>query len=161
MPGPDRWRAAEQRRRKLAERLARDLAHPDPQAPPGALSDFVSGTMGRVRWTSAIDAQIAFDQAPSLIAFGGEYRRVQGRGGVVLVVHCGEGSMDDWSLVVPYEPFAAPVLVCLDDMGEHCMGVYGDSAEARDALSTLHVRVLGAFDNRQRAIARGSLPPAA
>ena len=159
MPNPDRWRAAEQQRRKLAERLGRDLAHPDPDTPPDALSDFVAGTVVRVRWQSAIDAHIAFDQAPSLIAFGGEYRRFAGRGGVVLVIHGVEDSMDDWSLVVPYEPFAAPVLVCLDDMDEHCMGIYGDSPEEHDALSTLHVRLIGGFGNRQDAIARGSLPP--
>jgi hypothetical protein len=159
MPDPDRWRAVEQRRRELAERLARDLAHPDPDAPPDTLSDFVAGNVVQVRWVSAIDAHIAFDQAPSLIAFGAEYRRFEGRGGVVLVVHCVEDSMDDWSLVVPYEPFTTPVLVCLDDMDEHCMGVYGDSPEARDALSRLHVRLIGAFGNRQDAIARGTLPP--
>ena len=159
MPGPDRWYAAEQQRRKLAERLARDLAYPDPDAPPDTLSDFVAGAVVRVRWASAIDAHIAFDQAPSLIALGGEYRRFEGRGGVVLVVHSSEGGMDDWSLVVPYEPFTTPALVCLDDMAEHCMGVYADSTEAREALSTLHVRLIGAFGNRQGAIARGSLPP--
>jgi hypothetical protein len=158
VPDPDRWRAAERRRRRLAERLARELAHPDPDAPPGAMSNFVAGTVVRVRWASAFEAQIAFDQAPSLIAFGAEFGRVEG-GGVVLVVHCIQDSMDDWSLVVPYEPFAAPVLVCVDDMAEHCMGIYGDSPEARDALSTLHVRLIGAFGNRRDAIARGSLPP--
>jgi hypothetical protein len=111
-----------------------------------------------VRWASATEAQIAFGQAPSLIAFGAEFSRVEGRGGVVLVVHCIEDSMDDWSLVVPYEPFGAPVLVCVDDMADHCMGIY-DSPEARDALSTLHARLIGAHGNRRDAIARGSLPP--
>ncbi|RFS40472.1 hypothetical protein D0Q02_30590 [Micromonospora craniellae] len=85
MPDPRRWRAIEQRCRKLAEGLGRDLAHPDPDAPPGTLSDFAAGAIVHVRWASAIDAQIAFDQAPSLIAFGTEYQRFQGRGGVVLV----------------------------------------------------------------------------
>jgi hypothetical protein len=159
MPGPGRWAAVERRRRALAERLARDLAHPDPDAPPGTLSDMVAGAMVRVRWASAIDAQIAFDQAPSLIALGSAFQRLQGGGGVVLVVHCLADSMDDWSLVVPYEPFGTPVLVCLDDMGDHCLGVYGDSPQARDALSTLHVRLLAAFGNRSDAIARGTLPP--
>ena len=159
VPDPDRWRAAERRRRKLAERLARELAHPDPDAPPGAMSNFVAGTVVRVRWASAIEAQTAFDQAPSLIAFGAEFRRVEGRGGVVLVVHCIQDSMDDWSLVVPYEPFGAPVLVCVDDMTDHCMGIYSDSPDARDALSTLHTRLIGAFGNRRDAIARNSPPP--
>lgn len=158
MHDPDRWRAIEQRRRKLAERLGRDLAYPDPDAPVGTLSDFVAGTMVRVRWASAIDAHIAFDEAPSLIAFGGEYRRIEGRGGVVLVVHCPEDSIYEWSLVVPYEPFRTPVLVCLDDMGEHCMGIYGDTPEARQALPDLQVRLIGGFANRQHAIDTGYFP---
>ncbi len=158
MPDPDRWLRIERERRALAERLARDLAHPDPDAPPGALSDFVAATMVRVRWDSAIDAHVAFDQAPSLIAFGSQYQRIEGRGGVVLVVHCIPDSMDDWSLVVTYEPFGAPVLVCLDDMGDHCMGVYDDSPTARDALSTLHLRLIGAFGIRRDATTAGSPP---
>jgi hypothetical protein len=68
--------------------------------------------------------------------------------GVVLYVHCVEDSMDDWSLVVPYEPFGTPALVCLDDMGEHCMGVYGDSPEAHDALSTLHIHMARRYSTR-------------
>ncbi|HEY2673119.1 MAG TPA: hypothetical protein VGJ07_22515 [Rugosimonospora sp.] len=159
MPDPGRRAAAERRRRALAERLARDLAHPAPDAPPGTLSDLVAGTVVRVRWVSAIDAHVAFDQAPSLIALGSAYRRIEGRGGVVLVVHCIPNNMDDSSLVVPYEPFSSPVMVCLDDMADHCMGVYGDSPEARDALSTLQVRLLTAFGGRSDAIARGTLPP--
>lgn len=158
MPDPDRWRAIEQRRRKLAERLAWDLAHPDP-AKPGAMSDFVAGTVVRVRWASAIDAHAVFDEAGSLIAFGGDYRLIEGRGGVVLVLHCPQDSMYDWSLVVRYEPFRTPVLVCLDDMGEHCMGIYADSPEARQALSDLHVRLIGGFANRQHAKDIGFLPP--
>jgi hypothetical protein len=159
MRGPEYWRAVEQRRRKLAERLARDLAHPNPDAPAGTLSDFVAGTVVRVRWASAIDAQIAFDQAPSLIGSGGEFLRFEGRGGVVLVVHCIADSMDDWSLVVPFEPFAAPVLVCLDDMDGHCMGVYGDSPEASEALSTLYGRLVAGFAAREDNIDKGLLPP--
>ncbi len=161
MPGPEHWRAVEQRRRKLAERLARDLAHPDPDASAETLSDFVAGTVVRVRWASAIDAQIAFDQVPSLIGMGGEFLRFEGRGGVVLVIHCIADSMDDWSVVVPYEPFGAPVLVCLDDMDEHCMGVYGDSPQASEALSTLYVRLVAAFARREDSIAKGLLPPKA
>jgi hypothetical protein len=79
---------------------------------------------------------------------------VEGRGGVVLVVHCLEDSMDDWSLVVPYEPFTVPVLVGLDDMRVHCTGIYDDSPEDRDALSTLYVRLL-AFGIRHDAIRSG------
>jgi hypothetical protein len=36
MPDPDRWRPVEQRRRELAERLAQDLAHPEPHLIPAA-----------------------------------------------------------------------------------------------------------------------------
>ncbi|MEV6926719.1 hypothetical protein AB0M46_19750 [Dactylosporangium sp. NPDC051485] len=159
MPDPDRWHAMEQRRRKLAERLGRVLAHPNPDDRPGTLGDVVAGAAVRVRWPSAIDAHIAFDQAPSLIGMGAQYQRFAGRGGVVLVIHCIADSMDDWSLVVPFEPFTAPVLVCLDDMDGQCLAVYDDSPEARDALSTLHVRLLRAFGDRQAAIDAGTLPP--
>ncbi|QOC90316.1 hypothetical protein [Micromonospora craniellae] len=77
---------------------------------------------------------------------------------LVLVLHCPEDSMYDWSLVVRYEPFRTPVLVCLDDMGEHCMGIYADSPQARQALSDLHVRLIGGFANRQHAKDTGLLP---
>jgi hypothetical protein len=48
MPDPDRWRAVEQLRRELAERLALTWPHPDPDAPPDTLSDFVAGTVVQV-----------------------------------------------------------------------------------------------------------------
>ncbi|NLU81091.1 hypothetical protein HCA58_22640 [Micromonospora sp. HNM0581] len=155
----DRWRAAEQGRRRLAERLAWELAHPDPVAPPDALSDFVAAAAMQVRWASAIDAQTAFDHAPRLVALGGEFGRVEGRGGVIVFVHCLEGGMDDWSLVVPYEPFTGPVLVCVDDLGDHCMWISEEDPQAREALSRLRTEIELAFTTRTTLITRGSLPP--
>jgi len=153
----ERWRAVERRRRKLAERLARDLAHPDPDAPPGALSDFVAATAVQVRWAPAIEAQMAFDQALRVVALGGEVGRVEGRGGVVLWVHAVED--DFWSLVVPFEPFDGPVLVCTDDFGDHAMWISEDSPESREALSTLHTGLIVALETRRDLIAKGTLPP--
>lgn len=154
----DRWRAAEQRRRKLAERLAWDLAHPDPAAPRETLSDFVAGAAMQVRWQATIEAQIAFDQAPRLIALGGELGRVEGRGGVILWVHCLPDGMDDWSLVVPFEPFTGPVLVCVDDLADHCLWISDDDPQAREALSRLQIEVGLALDTRRELIAKGDLP---
>lgn len=159
MVDDDRWRAAEQRRRKLAERLAWELAHPDPDAPPGALSDFVAATAMQVRWASSIDAQIAFDHAPRLIAFGEEFGRLQGRGGVILYVHCLEDGPEEWSLVVPYEPFTGPVLVCADDLEDHCMWISEDDPQAREALSGLRTGIELALAARAELIAKGGLPP--
>jgi hypothetical protein len=159
MANANRWRVAEQARRRLAERLAWELAHPDPDAPPGALSDFVAATAMQVRWASAIDAHTVFDHAPRLIALGGGVGRVEGRGGVVLYVHCLEGGMDDWSVVVPYEPFTGPVLVCVDDLGDHCMWISEDDPQAREALSRLRTEIDLAFATRATLIAKGSLPP--
>ncbi|MEQ4301552.1 hypothetical protein ABNF97_09190 [Plantactinospora sp. B6F1] len=155
----DRWRAAEQRRRKLAERLAWELAHPDPDAPPGALSDFVAATALRVRWASSIEARTAFDQAPHLIAFGEKFGRLQGRGGVILYVHCLEDSLDEWSLVVPYEPFTGPVLVCVDDLEDHCMWISEDDPQTQKALSDLRTGIELALTTRAELIVKGSLPP--
>lgn len=152
-----RWQEAERRRRKLAERLARDLAHPDPDAPPGALSDFVAATAVQVRWARNVEAQIAFELAPRVVALGGEVGRVEGRGGVILWVH----SLGDdfWSLVVPFEPFDGPVLVCTDDFGDHAMWISDDSAESREALTTLHTGLIRALETRREQIAKGTLPP--
>ncbi|RFS45038.1 hypothetical protein D0Q02_18580 [Micromonospora craniellae] len=155
----DRWRAAEGRRRRLAERLAWELAHPDPDAPRDGLSDFVAAAAVRVRWASAVDAQVAFDHAPRVIALGGRFGRVAGRGGVVLYVHCFEGGMDDWSLVVPWEPFAGPVLVCVDDLEDHCMWISEDDPPAREALSLLRTGIELAFGTRAALTADGGLPP--
>ncbi|MFI6759456.1 hypothetical protein ACIBF5_10000 [Micromonospora sp. NPDC050417] len=153
------WRKDANRRRKLAERLAWDLAHPDPAAPRESLSDFVAGAAMRVRWASAIEAQIAFEQAPRLIGLGGELGRVEGRGGVILFVHCLRDGLDDWSLVVPFEPFTGPVLVCVDDLADHCLWVSDDDPQAREALSRLHTEITLALDTRRELDARGGLPP--
>ncbi|MFI9638969.1 hypothetical protein ACIG87_02715 [Micromonospora sp. NPDC051925] len=155
----DRWRAAERRRRGLAERLAWDLAHPNPDASRSALGDFVAATAMRVRWASAIDAHTAFDHASRVIALGGEFGRVEGRGGVIVYVHCLEGGVDDWSLVVPYEPFIGPVLVCVDDLDDHCMWISEDDPQAREALERLRTEMELAFATRATLIANGSLPP--
>lgn len=155
----DRWRAAGQRRRRLAERLAWELAHPDPDAPADGLSGFVAGSAMQVRWASAVEAQVAFDHAPRLIALGGEFGRVEGRGGVIVYVHCLDGGMDEWSLVVPYEPFTGPVLVCADDLEDHCMWISEDDPPGREALSLLRTEIELALATRATLIADGSLPP--
>jgi hypothetical protein len=153
----DRWHAVERRRRKMAERLARELANPDPDAPSGALSDFVAATAVQVRWARNVEAQMAFDEAPRVVALGGEVGRVEGRGGVVLWVHSGED--DFWSLVVPLEPFDGPVLVCTDDFGGHAMWITEDGAESEEALSKLHTGLMVALETRRELIAKGTLPP--
>lgn len=164
VPAPQRWsaewwRAVERRRRRFAERLASELAHPDPDGPPGAMSDFVAGAVvGVESWPAAIEAKIAFDEAPTLIKFGAPFGWIEGYGGVVLWVHSPVD--DDWSLVVPFDPFVTPVLVCLDDMcadeamGDHCLGVYDDSPEARNALSDLQTGLIAAFGERRDSRAR-------
>ncbi len=152
-----RWQEVERRRRKRAERLARDLAHPDPDAPPGALSDFVAATAVRVRWARNVEAKVAFEDAPRVVAVGGDMGRVEGRSGVILWVHSVRD--DFWSLVVPFEPFDGPVLVCTDDFGDHAMWISDDGPEAREALATLHTGLIKALDARADKIAKGFLPP--
>lgn len=152
-----RWQEIERRRRALAERLARELANPDPRAPQGAVSDFVAATAVKVRWARNWDAHTAFEDAPTTVLVGGELRRVTGRGGVVLSVHAVGDSF--WSLVVPFEPFRGPVLICTDDFYDKAMWITGDSTEARDALTSLHTGLIWTLAARAEKIEKGLLPP--
>jgi hypothetical protein len=151
------WREVERRRRLLAERLARELANPDPQAPRGAVSDFVAANAVKVRWARNADAMMALEDAPLTVSVGGEMGRVSGRGGVVLWVHALRDGF--WSLVVPYEPLRGPVLVCTDDFFPHAMWITGDSPEAREALNSLNTNLIWTLAARAEKIEKGLLPP--
>jgi hypothetical protein len=151
------WREVERRRRLLAERLARELANPDPRAPRGAVSDFVAVNAVKVRWARNADAMLALEEAPKTVTVGGEMGWVSGRGGVVLWVHAlGDGF---WSVVVPYEPFRGPVLVCTDDFFPHAMWITGDSPQAREALNSLNTNLIWTLAARAEKIEKGLLPP--
>ena len=153
-----RWQEIERGRRMLAERLARELANPDPQAPRGALSDFVAATAVKVRWGGRnVDARMAFEDAPTTVLVGGELGRVEGRGGVVLWMHA--PSEGFWSLVVPFEPFHGPVLVCTDDFYDKAMWITGSSPEAQTALAELHNNLIWTLAARAEKIEKGLLPP--
>jgi hypothetical protein len=151
------WREVERRRRLLAERLARELANPDPNARRGALSDFVAANAVKVRWARSVDAQAAIQEAPTTVMVGGEMGRVQGRGGVVLWVHSLRD--DDWSLVVPFEPFRGPLLVCTDDFFPRAMWISGDSPEARGALTTLETELIFSLAHRAEMVEKGLRRP--
>lgn len=152
-----KWMEIERRRRLLAERLARELANPDPELPPGALSDFVAATAVQVRWEGSVDAQIAFDMAPRVVALSTGLGRVEGRAGVVLWLHSPVGEF--WSMVVPFEPFRGPVLVCTDDFYEHAMWITDETPESREALSQLHQNLLRSMKTRRAVAARGWFGP--
>jgi hypothetical protein len=151
------WREVERRRRLLAERLARELANPDPDAPRGAVSDFVAANAVKVRWARNWDAHLAFPDVPGTMSVGGEMGRVQGRAGVVLWVHALSDGF--WSLVVPVEPFRGPVLLCTDDFFPHAMWITGDSPDAREALTNLQTGLIWSLEARADKIEKGLLPP--
>jgi hypothetical protein len=60
-----------------------------------------------------------------------------------------------WSMVVPFEPFRGPVLVCTDDFYEHAMWITDETPESREALSRLHRRLLMSMQTRSEVTARG------
>jgi hypothetical protein len=146
------------RRRRMAERMAAELAH-TPGGRAGAGSEYVASRAVQVRLTSAVEAQAALREAPTVISMGPseDVGQVSGSGGLVMYVH--GGYFDDWSIVFPLVPFTGLVLVCADDLEDHCMQVYDDSAEARQAISDLYTGVVLALKNRGEAIAEGWLPP--
>ncbi len=82
--------------------------------------------------------------------------QVSGSGGVVMYVH--GGYFDDWSVVFAVVPFTGLILVCADDLGDHCMQVHDDSPEARQAVSDLQTGVALALENRRKSIGDGSMP---
>ncbi|MFC0530243.1 hypothetical protein [Phytohabitans kaempferiae] len=138
------WRHPDERRRvALAERLARELAH-NPLGRHGAGNDFVASVAVQVRLSSAVEAfeaqQAVQDirthvmlSPPSFLG------QVTGRGGMVMWVHA-----DIYSVVFPFEPFTGLILVCPDDMHDHCMEIYDDGPETRQAIEGFYdAAVLG------------------
>jgi hypothetical protein len=152
------WREVDRRRRLLAERLARELANPDPQAAQGTVSDSVAANAVKVRWARNRDAHLAFPDVPGTVSVGRKMGQVRGRGGVVLWVHALSDGF--WSLVVPWEPFRGPVLLCTDDFFPSAMWITGDSPEAREALTGLHTGLIWSVAARADKIEKGLLPPA-
>src|SRR5262249_16838130 len=145
--------ADERRRRRLAERLALELA----TASHTRGSDFVAARMVQVRWSSTVEFQIAVDQAPTMVFIGdpANLGTFEGDGGVVMVVHL----PDNWWVVFPGVAFTGLILVCDVDLKEHCMQLYDDSPEAREAVENFRLRVVRALENRAKRIADGWLPP--
>ncbi len=146
--------ADEARRRKLAERLALELA----AASHKRGSDFVASRMVQVGYSSAVEVQMALSDAPTIIFMGrnpADVGTFDGPGGVVMYVHM----PDLWSVVFPLDPFTGLILVCVDDLKDHCMQLYDDSPRAREAVENFHTGVVLALRNRARHIAEGSLPP--
>ena len=145
--------AQERRRRRLAQRLALELA----TASHREGSDFVASRLVQVRYSSTFEVQSAMSQAPTVVFMGdrADVGVCTGRGGTVMYVHM----PDLWSVVFPLEPFTGLVLVCVDDLKDHCMQLYDDSPESRAAVDDFHTRVVLALRDRAEYIARGSLPP--
>jgi hypothetical protein len=148
-----RWDEEERRRLRLAERLASELA----TASHREGSDYVASRMVQVRYSSTWEVRAALDEAPTMI-FMGRYAKdvgaFTGRGGVVMYVHM----PDLWSVVFPLVPFTGLILVCVDDLKDHCMQLYDDSSEAREAVEYFHARVVLSVRNRNEHIAEGLLP---
>jgi hypothetical protein len=142
----------------MAERLAAELAHAQ-GGWRGAGSEYVASRVVQVRLASSVEAQAALREAPTVVSMGpsGDVGQVTGIGGLVMWAH--GGYLDDWSIVFPLLPFTGLVLVCSDDLEDHCMQVYDDSAEARRAIEELHDGVVLALKDRSQAIAEGVLQP--
>lgn len=152
-----RWVEVERRRRLLAERLARELAHHDPAGPRGRVSEFVAATAVPVTYKDEPEASWTFLNVADAVRGGASVGRVEGPGGVVMWMHAFTGG--DWSLVLPYEPFRGPVLACTDDYYPYAMWVTDDTPEAREALSKLDMDLIFAFERRQWKIDNGYMPP--
>lgn len=149
---------ATRHRKDMAERLAAELAHA-PGGSRGVGSEYVASRVVQARLASSAEAQSALHEAPTVVSAGPSENvgQITGIGGMVMYVH--GGYFDDWSVVFPLVPFTGLVLVCSDDLDEHCMQIYDDSAEARQAIAELYDRVVLALKNRSEAIASGSLRP--
>jgi hypothetical protein len=155
--GPDE---EERRRRELAQRLARELADPPPDGPPEAFSEFVAARAMRVRYASAVDVHVAFDEAQTVITMGDPTLCgwVRGRAGLVMYAH-GPGDIYSWSVVFPFVPFTGLALVCLDDLDDQCLWVSADGdPEAAVALEELQAEIWLGLKARDDLIARGLLP---
>lgn len=150
----DRLDQAAQRRRKMAERLAVELARGG-RGRHGIGSDYVASTAVQVKLASSPEAATALQQAPAAIADGGEIGSVTGRA-LVMYVHGRPG--DGWSLVFPFLPFTGLVLVCLDDLPGHCLQIYDDGEQARQAVGELYAAATMALKNG-RVGSLGWLPP--
>jgi len=146
------------RRKSMAERVAAELAHA-PGGSRGTGSEYVASRVVQVRLASSVEAQAALQEAPMVVSMGPPENvgQVTGPGGLWMFVH--GGYFDDWSVVFPLVPFTGLVLVCSDDLDEHCLQIYDDSAETRQAITELYDRVVLALKNRSQAIANGSLQP--
>lgn len=145
--------AEERRRRAMAERLTLELA----TASHREGSDYVASRMVQVRYSSAVEVQMALSEAPTIIFMGRHSADVgtcTGRGGTVMYVHM----PDLWSLVFPLDPFTGLILVCVDDLKDHCMQLYDDSPPARQAVQDFRTGVVLALRNRAEHIAKGLLP---
>jgi hypothetical protein len=145
--------ADERRRRAMAERLALELA----TASHREGSDYVASHMVQVDYSSAVEVDMALSEAPTVIFMGRQGADVgafTGRGGAVMYVHM----PDLWSLVFPLVPFTGLILVCVDDLKDHCMQLYDDSPRARAAVEDFHTRVVLSLRNRAEQIAKGLLP---
>ncbi len=149
---------AARRRKRMAERLAAELAHA-PSGSRGAGSEYAASRVVQVRLASSVEAQAALGEAPTVVSTGPpeDVGQVTGPGGLWMYVH--GGYFDDWSVVFPLVPFTGLVLICSDDLDEHCLQIYDDSPEAQHAIAELYDRVVLALKNRSEAIASGSLRP--
>jgi hypothetical protein len=124
-------------RRALAARLVRELV----STPPHRLR--------RDGLTSMVAVEVTLESAPQVAAAlavaaraardgpGDEVEFAGGPGGEVVALHG-----VDWSVVFCYLPFTGLVLVCLNDVAEHCLQVYDDSPDAQTLVTALFEAVI-------------------
>lgn len=144
-------------RRKMAQRMARDLAFP-PHRRPGELSEFVRAKSMYVKFESTPEALETFPDAPRLVALGGpsSVGYFEGPGGLVLYIH---GTYELWDMVLPIKPFRDFVLLGVEDVEDVFFLLTPDSGKAVSALATLEQEVMMALPHRADLAERGLMPP--
>jgi hypothetical protein len=151
----EQWQEVERRRRQMAERLALTLANLPPGGTGGDGVSLVLATAVEVRLASVPEFGIALSDAPRMIALGSrEFRRFTGAGGVVFLVHT-----ENSSVVFPFMPWTRLVLLCDDDVPDHCLRVFLGDPDTVVALDDFCTEVTMALETRTQLIAAGSLAP--
>lgn len=138
-PQPEGLPEHVERRRRLAERLLAEMAFP-PYGRPGLGNDFVAATAVPTTLDDAPGAREALHEATTLARTRrDEVKAANGAGayGLWMRVHGVAGSV-----VFSFMPPGRSVLICVDDLPDHCWQISGDTDEAYLLINGLYDAVL-------------------